>query len=705
MENIEIKINSNATKATNEMSLFRKEIQELRGQLLKLDEGTEEYNKTLSKLSNKQFQLREMNENVRYTVTDLGEQLSTVARITGGVVAGFSAVQGAVQLFGGESENLQKTMVKLQAAMAIVQGLQGLEGLGEDLRRAKIQFSDAIKAVKGFITGLHGMKAALVATGIGALVVALGMIVAYWDEIAKLWNGGVAEEMARANESLQSTYENLDRELMQENIKATYRYANTLRKLGGDAEAAAKALQKYNDELDENNLNNLNKKLDQAADVRLAALLKHMNLSEKQLKDENNKIVKAYKEADKAYEEAKQKRDAAAGNIAKKKAEREQQELQQQKKRQQEELKQQQELYKQEQVALIKYINDTENTIKRELAEINKLDDKIRIFNLSPEDAEIDELKTKLRQATELYEKWGLDTEHVEKYYKALIDQVKNKYDLEEINNQLENIDNTLENKLNTLSTQDDGYSTGKVTPEEAYNNQLAIDNAILQAEREAYDQKKLLIEEELKDLTLSDEQKIELQQALTDNEIALNNAVLENKKKNDKSEELLDKRKLAVKKATLSSTAQILSEMSNLVGENTAAGKAMAVSSALINTYLSATGAFNSAVNPPAFGPASPAVGALFAAAAVTQGLAQVKQILSVDENGTTSIGGSGDVTSTPNVTAGMMPTEIFGQQLSDMTEFEVNQGESEMKVVVLESDITKTQNKVKTQVSESTF
>lgn len=43
-----------------------------------------------------------------------------------GVVGGFTALQGAVGLFGAESENLQKTLVKVQSALALSQGLSAI---------------------------------------------------------------------------------------------------------------------------------------------------------------------------------------------------------------------------------------------------------------------------------------------------------------------------------------------------------------------------------------------------------------------------------------------------------------------------------------------------------------------------------------------------------------------------------------------------
>jgi hypothetical protein len=47
----------------------------------------------------------------------------------------------------------------------------------------------AIKGVKSFTKGLKGLRGALISTGIGALVVALGLIVVYWDDIINLVSG------------------------------------------------------------------------------------------------------------------------------------------------------------------------------------------------------------------------------------------------------------------------------------------------------------------------------------------------------------------------------------------------------------------------------------------------------------------------------------------------------------------------------------
>jgi hypothetical protein len=96
-----------------------------------------------------------------------------------GVAGGFSALQGAVGLFGKENEDLQKTLLKVQSAMALSQGLQAV---GESIDSFK-QLGTVIKTqVVGAFSTLRG---AIVATGIGALAVVLGLVVANFDKVKK----------------------------------------------------------------------------------------------------------------------------------------------------------------------------------------------------------------------------------------------------------------------------------------------------------------------------------------------------------------------------------------------------------------------------------------------------------------------------------------------------------------------------------------
>ena len=121
---------------------------------------------------------------------------NATAKALGSVASGFSAVEGAIVLAGGQSEEFQKTMLKLQGAMALAQGLEGLEDAGRSFKQLGAVAKNA----------LAGIRTGIAATGIGVLLVALGAVVAYWDDIKEAV-GGVSDEQEALNEKSQK---NLD---------------------------------------------------------------------------------------------------------------------------------------------------------------------------------------------------------------------------------------------------------------------------------------------------------------------------------------------------------------------------------------------------------------------------------------------------------------------------------------------------------------
>lgn len=138
-----------------------------------------------SKVANLADQMDDFNDRVKALNPD---KFARVQTVVSGIASGFSAAQGAMALFGSESEDLQKTLVKVQGAMALS---QGLEGLGKVQQQFTTLAKDTLQAViKAFST----LKGAIIATGIGALAVSLGLIVAYWDEIAEALSGVSAEQ-------------------------------------------------------------------------------------------------------------------------------------------------------------------------------------------------------------------------------------------------------------------------------------------------------------------------------------------------------------------------------------------------------------------------------------------------------------------------------------------------------------------------------
>lgn len=165
------------------MATVKQQIRQLQEELTKLSPTTEEYTKKLVELAEKQRMVADIQEEAKFASQDFGDRLATITKVGSNLASGFAAVQGAMALFGTESENIGKVLVKLQAIMAVVQGLDGLDGLGKNLKGLSRSFAPAIQAVKSFIGGLTGMKAAIAGTGIGLLAIGLGAVAANWDKI------------------------------------------------------------------------------------------------------------------------------------------------------------------------------------------------------------------------------------------------------------------------------------------------------------------------------------------------------------------------------------------------------------------------------------------------------------------------------------------------------------------------------------------
>lgn len=104
--------------------------------------------------------------------------------------AGFQIAEGAAALFGDESEELQKSLLKLNAVMALSNGISDigrqLTEKGTLANKAATIAQAAYATVVGTSTGaLKLFRLALAATGIGLLVILLGTLAANWDRVKK----------------------------------------------------------------------------------------------------------------------------------------------------------------------------------------------------------------------------------------------------------------------------------------------------------------------------------------------------------------------------------------------------------------------------------------------------------------------------------------------------------------------------------------
>ena len=156
---------------------LKTELRELTKELGTLEQGTEAFNNAAKRAGQLKEQIRGVNDAIENA--DPEKKFAPFARTVQGLAGGFAAAQGAMALFGGESQELEKTLIKVQGAMALSQGLNSLLEFKNDFKDlGGIIVNNVVKA----FTTLRG---AIIATGIGALAVIIGTLIVNWKEFSK----------------------------------------------------------------------------------------------------------------------------------------------------------------------------------------------------------------------------------------------------------------------------------------------------------------------------------------------------------------------------------------------------------------------------------------------------------------------------------------------------------------------------------------
>lgn len=128
-----------------------------------------------------------------------------------GLASAFGGLQGAIGLFGVESEDVAKTLLKVQSALALSQGLEAIGELKDSFNVLKSVILDALKAI----------RVGIGATGIGLLVIAVSALVTYWEDIKGLVSGVSSEQkklLTETQKTADAQKKNLDAITESENI-------------------------------------------------------------------------------------------------------------------------------------------------------------------------------------------------------------------------------------------------------------------------------------------------------------------------------------------------------------------------------------------------------------------------------------------------------------------------------------------------------
>lgn len=149
------KVISIDTKSSNKsINSLKKDIDALSSSLNDLEIGTKEYNETLALLGKRQSEFNKINEQIARSSRTTAQRFESVAKISTGLASGYGAATAAITLFGKESEDLNKVMVKLQSTIALVQGVGGIKDLIEELPALGNWFKKLVDYITPFNTGL-----------------------------------------------------------------------------------------------------------------------------------------------------------------------------------------------------------------------------------------------------------------------------------------------------------------------------------------------------------------------------------------------------------------------------------------------------------------------------------------------------------------------------------------------------------------------
>ena len=189
-------------QVTEKTKTLKQQLREMKEQLGTMDEGSEGFKELVAEAGKLQDKIGDLNEQVKNFASDTGKVDIALGGLTA-VTGGFEAVQGAMGLVGSESENLQKAMLKVQSAMALANGVQQVQNALQK-ESAFMKGVDAVKttalsvatgvytAVVGASTG--GMKLfrlAMIGTGIGALVLGVGLLISNFEMLMAPINSAI----------------------------------------------------------------------------------------------------------------------------------------------------------------------------------------------------------------------------------------------------------------------------------------------------------------------------------------------------------------------------------------------------------------------------------------------------------------------------------------------------------------------------------
>jgi DNA repair exonuclease SbcCD ATPase subunit len=497
-----------------------------------------------------------------------------------GAVGGFTALQGAQALFGDKSKDLEKTLVKVQGALALSQGINSVL----EAKDSFIALGAQAKAA------LNGIRTAIGSTGIGLLVIGVGLLAANFDKVKE-----VVSKLIPGLQAVASFIGNLVNKIT-DFIGITSEAGRATDKLIKDNEKAIKDSERFLD---------LNAdKYDEYTQRKLKANVEFKKKQNEFLQDEsltesqrtefikqarekaNREILAADKDRnDKAAEERKKEADKEAAD-AKAAAERKAQliadaeaVLQEARKsllskRAQEEYDVNADFEEKKKKLIAAGITDFTDIEREKAAKLAEINDAYRLQEEEKQKQHLEKLN-ELENTTfdiqtqnrlnQIQDRFVKEQEQLELQYQKQIDDAVKILDDKNLSEE-----ERLKQYNERRAAIDEQYNQQKQLiqfnqADAALQKQIESDNASYEAKVQALDAEQLLLDEAYKNKSLSDDQYT----AAT--------------KKNSETRTKIETIEKDKKKKLQQESIQLLKDFSNVIGAQTKAGKAAAKAALII--------------------------------------------------------------------------------------------------------------------------
>lgn len=214
-----LKENSQAiTENVSKQQSMKAELRDLKNKLQELEDQGKDNTKEFEQMAIRAGQLSDQIGDTSARIRALGDDskyIKAVSQAIGGLASAYSIAQGATALFGAENKDVEKALLKVNAAMAIANGLQQINEILQKQSTLSVVANTVAQRAYTFVVGestgaLKLFRIALAATGIGAIII--GLWAAY--EAMTAWNNKVqeaAEAQKKLNEEMEKHREALEK--------------------------------------------------------------------------------------------------------------------------------------------------------------------------------------------------------------------------------------------------------------------------------------------------------------------------------------------------------------------------------------------------------------------------------------------------------------------------------------------------------------